>query len=167
MEWLVVKTVLSLAAVLGLMFVLVLALKKFVYRGANGRTDSVEIEVLGQRMLQPRRSVHVLRVMDKIVVVGMTEHGMHALTELSGPEVTAKLAARREAARREAARREAARRETARRGTAPARAGWLVWFNRETSSGVKTFAGQLQQAIGVVGRKAGGRQRAPQTGGEQ
>ena len=157
MEWLVVKTVLSLAAVLGLMFVLVLALKKFVYRGANGRTDSVEIEVLGQRMLQPRRSVHVLRVMDKIVVVGMTEHGMHALTELSGPEVTAKLAARREAARR----------ETARRGTAPARAGWLVWFNRETSSGVKTFAGQLQQAIGVVGRKAGGRQRAPQTGGEQ
>jgi len=162
MEWLVVKTVLSLAAVLGLMFVLVLALKKFVYRGANGRTDSVEIEVLGQRMLQPRRSVHVLRVMDKIVVVGMTEHGMHALTELSGPEVTAKLAARREAARREAA-----RRETARRGTAPARAGWLVWFNRETSSGVKTFAGQLQQAIGVVGRKAGGRQRAPQTGGEQ
>lgn len=146
MEWLVVKTVLSLGAVLGLMFVLVLLLRKFVYRGRAGAAESVEIEVLGQRMLQPRRSVYVLRIMDKIVVVGMSEHGMHTLTELSGSDVTAELATRRE--------------------TAPARQGWTSWLNQGVP-GAATFAGQLQHAIGAVRRKGTRRPAVPDQGGEQ
>jgi flagellar biogenesis protein FliO len=128
MEWLIAKTVLSLGLVLGLMFALGFVLKKYVYRAKGGRTDALEIEVLGQRMLQPRRSIYAVRVMDTIVVLGMTEHGMHMLTELSGPEVAANLAARQAAAEASAA-------------------GGSWWA--QDRAGVKAFASHLQKAMGI------------------
>lgn len=128
MEWLIAKTVLSLGLVLGLMFALGYVLKKYVYRAKGGRTDALEIEVLGQRMLQPRRSIYAVRVMDTVVVLGMTEHGMHMLTELSGPEVSANLAARQAAAEASAA-------------------GGSWWT--QDRAGVRAFASHLQKAMGI------------------
>lgn len=84
MEWVLLKTLFSLAAVLGLMFALLVAVKKIFY-GGNSKTSSVvNIEILGSRTLAPKRSVFVLQVMDKVIVVGMTEQGMQTLTEMEG-----------------------------------------------------------------------------------
>ena len=83
MEWLLLKTLFSLVAVLGLMFGVVWFLKKYVYRGRSGSSSQIEIEVLGHRSLQPKRSVVVLKVMHKVIVVGMSEHGMQTLTEIA------------------------------------------------------------------------------------
>jgi flagellar protein FliO/FliZ len=131
MEWLVVKTVFSLGLVLALMFALGYVLKKYVYRAKSGRTESVEIEVLGQRMLQPRRSVYAIRVLDRVIILGMSEHGMHMLTEVSGPEVTADLAARR----------------------AEAAATPSAWWMQD-GAGIKSFATHLQRAMGIRRRPA-------------
>jgi flagellar biogenesis protein FliO len=78
----VIKTLLSLGAVLALMLGLAFLLKKYVYRTGTAPTDRVQVDLLGQRSFGPRRSVYVLRVLDRVLVVGMSEHGMHPLAEL-------------------------------------------------------------------------------------
>jgi flagellar protein FliO/FliZ len=82
MEWMVIKTLLSLGAVLALMLGLAYLLKKYVYRTGTAPTDRVAVDLLGQRAFGPRRSVVVLRVLDRVLVVGMSEHGMQSLAEM-------------------------------------------------------------------------------------
>jgi flagellar biogenesis protein FliO len=82
MEWMLVKSLLSLVAVLGLMVGIVYVMKKSMVRAQAPRTAVVEVGVLGHRMLTPKRSVHVLRVLNKVIVVGMTEGGMSTLAEI-------------------------------------------------------------------------------------
>jgi flagellar biosynthetic protein FliO len=86
MEWILVKTIFSLVAVLALMAGMVLILKKYVYNGRGASASSVNIEVLGYRMIGPKRSIHVLKVLSKIIVVGVTEGGMTALGEIDDEE---------------------------------------------------------------------------------
>jgi flagellar biogenesis protein FliO len=86
MEWMLVKTFLSLFAVLALMTGIVLVLKKYAYKGHASDSSVVSVEVLGHRMLTPKRSVHVVRVLNKIIVVGVTEGGMTSLSEIGDDE---------------------------------------------------------------------------------
>jgi flagellar biosynthetic protein FliO len=94
MEWMFVKMVLSLAAVLGLMFGLAFLVRKFVLQGKGGTSSSVGIDILGQRTLQPKRSIIVLKVLGKVLVVGMTDHGMHTLAEFDGRDLPDAVGAR-------------------------------------------------------------------------
>ena len=87
MEWIFVKMILSLGAVLALMFGLVYVVKRFVLPGSASAQQPVTIEVLGRKALQPKKSVVVLKVADRILVVGMSEQGMQTLTELSSDEL--------------------------------------------------------------------------------
>jgi flagellar biogenesis protein FliO len=84
MEWVLVKTVLSLACVIGLMLGVVLVLKRFVYGNRSSSSANVEITILGTKVLQPKRSIVVVKVIDKILIVGMSETGMHILSEIDG-----------------------------------------------------------------------------------
>jgi len=89
MEWVVVKMVLSLGAVLLLMYGLVYALKRFVMPVAAGARQEVPIDIIGRRVLQPKKSIVVMKVAGKVLVVGMTEHGMQTLAELTEEELPA------------------------------------------------------------------------------
>ena len=91
MEWVVVKTLCSLVAVLASMAGVVYLLKRFVYRGVTGPTSAVPVELLGQRSLQPKRSVVVLKVLHTVVVVGMSEQGMQTLATIDDDECIAEL----------------------------------------------------------------------------
>lgn len=82
MEWVLVKTFLSLAAVLGLMFGIVWLLRRFTSHGATHASRPVDIEVLGYRMLEQKKSVFVLKVLQNVFVVGVTEQGMNTLGEI-------------------------------------------------------------------------------------
>ncbi len=97
MEWILFKTLLSLAAVLALMVGVVVLLKKYVYQGKGGSAAIVPVEVLGQKALAPKRSVVVLKVMHKILVVGMSEEGMHTLTTIDDEESLAEIEQKHEA----------------------------------------------------------------------
>jgi flagellar protein FliO/FliZ len=87
MEWIFIKMILSLGAVLGLMFGLVYVLKRFVLPGGVAAQQPVVIEVLGRKALQPKKSVVVLKVAERVLVVGLSEQGMQTLTELSSDEL--------------------------------------------------------------------------------
>jgi len=86
MEWLVVKTILSLLAVLALMAGIVVVLKNYAYKGRTKDSSIVSVDVLGHRMLTPKRSVHVLKVLNTVLVVGVTEGGMTSLGEIRDEE---------------------------------------------------------------------------------
>ena len=82
MGWVLLKTLASLAAVLGLMFGLVIVMKKYMYGFQSTRSALISVDVLGQRLIQPKRSIVVVKVLTKIMIVGMTEEGMTLLGEI-------------------------------------------------------------------------------------
>lgn len=97
MEWIVIKTFLSLAAVIALMIGVVFVMKKYMYGGKASSSALIDIQVLGTMMLQPKRSVTVLKVLNKVLILGVTESGMQTLGEIgdeqSLQEITERLAA--------------------------------------------------------------------------
>jgi flagellar biogenesis protein FliO len=89
MEWIILRTLLSLAAIVALMLGLAYVLKKYLHTGKGSRRSLVEVELLGHRSLQPRTAVYVLKVLNRVIVVGASEHGMQTLSEITDPDVLA------------------------------------------------------------------------------
>jgi flagellar biogenesis protein FliO len=95
MGWLLFQTVISLVAVLALMFGVVWILKRFVRLPGFRNADIVEVEVLGQRVLQPKQAVFVIKVLNKIMVVGAGEGGMRTLSTIEDEDVLRQITAAR------------------------------------------------------------------------
>ncbi len=89
MDGIVIRMVLSLTAVLALMAGLLFLVKRFVLPGTGGVRMPLQVEVLGRRALQPKKSIVVVRVAGKVLVLGLSDQGMHTLTELTREEVQA------------------------------------------------------------------------------
>jgi flagellar protein FliO/FliZ len=70
------RMLLALGVVLGLMW----ALARFVRRPLTGKADRV-LNVLARQQLSRNASVAVLKVMDRALVVGVTDQGVRLLTE--------------------------------------------------------------------------------------
>jgi flagellar protein FliO/FliZ len=83
MEWIVAKTLLSLAAVIALMVGVVFVMKKYMLGTQAGSSALIDMKVIGTMVLQPKRTVSVLKVMDKILIIGVTEDGMRTLGEIN------------------------------------------------------------------------------------
>jgi flagellar protein FliO/FliZ len=81
--------VMSLAAVLALMGGLLYFVKRFALPGTGAARMPVQVDVLGRRSLQPKKSIVVVRVAGKVLVLGVSDHGMQTLTELTDDEVQA------------------------------------------------------------------------------
>jgi flagellar biogenesis protein FliO len=86
MEWVLVKTFLSLAGVIALMIAVVWLLRRTMLTGNSGASAAVEIQIMGSRMLQPKQSVYVLRVLNKVLIVGAAADGLHTLGEITDEE---------------------------------------------------------------------------------
>jgi flagellar protein FliO/FliZ len=70
------RMLLALGVVLGLMW----ALARFVRRPLTGKADRV-LNVLARQQLSRNSSVAVVKVMDRALVVGVTDQGVRLLTE--------------------------------------------------------------------------------------
>jgi|GEM_PF-1860645 len=91
MEWLILRTLLSLAAIIALMLGLAFVVRKYLHAGKGAGRSLVDVDLLGHRSLQPRTAVYVLKILNRVIVVGTSEHGMQTLSEISDPEVLASL----------------------------------------------------------------------------
>jgi len=91
MDGMVLRSVLSLGAILALMLGLTWVAKRYLRAGKGPRRPVVDVELLGQRSLQPRSAVYVLKVLNRVIVVGTSEHGMQPLAEFNDPETLAAL----------------------------------------------------------------------------
>ncbi len=99
MELALLKTVVSLIAVLGLMVGVLLVLRKFSFAGAAARTNLVDIEVLSQKVLQPKRSLYVVKVLNKVMVISSTEHGIQPVGEIADESILKAVEAKQEIVR--------------------------------------------------------------------
>lgn len=84
MVWAYVQTLIALIVVCALMVGLVYFLRRFMYGSRLHAPSLVTIDILGSKMLQPKVMIYVLRIENKIIVVGLSERGLHLLTELEG-----------------------------------------------------------------------------------
>jgi flagellar biogenesis protein FliO len=91
MEYALLKTLASLVAVLGLMALLVMGIRKFLNTGFSRRTDVVDIQILSQKSLHPKRMLYVVKVLNKVLVLSSTEHGVNSVGEISDESVISTL----------------------------------------------------------------------------
>ena len=90
------KTFVALVAVLGLMGALMVAVKKYFRVGTGRGGEIVDIEVLSQKTLQPKRQLYVVKVLNKVLVLGSTENGIQALGEIDDDAVIRSVEERQE-----------------------------------------------------------------------
>src|SRR5688500_16924954 len=89
---LLVMSLLVLGGVCIAAFVLVRFLGRFL---ATGRTRGAHLlDVVARVPLEPRRSLYVVEVAGKTLLVGTSEMGLSVLTELDGGEVRARMVPR-------------------------------------------------------------------------
>jgi flagellar biogenesis protein FliO len=91
MAWALFQALLSLLAVLGLMVGILLLMKKYLGGGQSAHADLIDVDVVGYKVLQPKRSVYVVKVLNRAFVIGSSEDGLHPLGEIDGAEVDAAL----------------------------------------------------------------------------
>ena len=81
MGWLLFKTIAILILIIGLIFVSVYLLKRYVFGGSTLAKDSEWIQILGQIQIQPKKFVTLVRVMNRVILVGSTDSSMDTLAE--------------------------------------------------------------------------------------
>ncbi len=82
MEIPVFQMILSLAGVLLLMFGISKVAKRFVGSTKTSKSQRINIEILGHRMLQPKQALYVLKVCNKGYIVSSTEQKIQLLGEI-------------------------------------------------------------------------------------
>lgn len=78
----------TLVAVLALIWVTMWIAKRVLKGRIAGRGDS-ELRVMERLYLAPKKSIEVVSVAGRILVLGVTEHGISMLTELAEGDLTA------------------------------------------------------------------------------
>ncbi|MBS4028634.1 MAG: flagellar biosynthetic protein FliO [Ignavibacteriales bacterium] len=86
MEWIAIKAILSLVFVLALMVVVLFLLKKFLSGKTSSPVSGVDMQVLGTLLLQPKKTIHLIKVVNKYFVVGVTDQSIQPISELNDSE---------------------------------------------------------------------------------
>ncbi len=78
----IVKALLPLVVIVGLLYGVLLFIKKYGVSFKGNKAGSVSINVLSSQMIMPKRFISVVRVEDKILVLGVSENSITLLKEL-------------------------------------------------------------------------------------
>lgn len=81
----IVKMVVALAAIIGLVFAVVWLMKRFLPGASRAAGERVDMYVVGQLSVGSRQRVAVVRVHDRVLVLGITEDSINTLADLTPP----------------------------------------------------------------------------------
>ena len=95
MDWLILKTFFTMAFIVGLMIVLLLVVKKYFY--AKPRLMNENMKVLMTMNLQPKKSIYLVNVFGKVMLVGVSDNTIASLGEITDSDVLTKIEAAGEA----------------------------------------------------------------------
>lgn len=84
MGWLVVRTILTLILILALIFGLVYLFKKYFQNKLPGFSESRWVQVLGRAPLGPKQAVVLIKIADRVLLLGVTENSVSSLAEFTG-----------------------------------------------------------------------------------
>ncbi len=89
MDWLIVKASLTMLLIVGLMFGLMLVVRRYFY--AKPRFANDNMRVLSSMSLQPKKSIYLVRVFNKVMLVGVSDNSIASLGEITDDEVLRQL----------------------------------------------------------------------------
>ena len=84
--WMLFKTIGILFLIIILILLLVFLLKKYVFRSSLRGKESDWIQILGQVQIQPKKFLTLVKVLDRVILVGMTDSSMVSLAEFEDLE---------------------------------------------------------------------------------
>ncbi len=70
----IVKIFVVLLLLLGLMYALLFLVKKYLYQSGSSGSGKPKIKVITTQMLMPKKFISVVQVLDKVYVLGVTDH---------------------------------------------------------------------------------------------
>jgi len=82
----IVKTFLSFFLIITLMFLAFYILRKFHLPVSNFYSSEVGMRIYGRLQIQPRKSVYIVRVLNRILIIGVSENSINLLSEINDPE---------------------------------------------------------------------------------
>ncbi len=94
MTLLIFKSLLSLGIILLLILGLTMFFKKFFLRSKKDKNSLVDVDVIGIKHLQPKKSVYVLKVLNTISVVGISETGIQPIAQIKDVQVVNEIEAK-------------------------------------------------------------------------
>jgi len=89
MDWLVVKTFLSMLLIVGLMFGILIAARKFFVVKKSFINEN--LRVLTAVNLQPKKAIYLVKVFGKVLLVGVTDDSIASLGEITDGDILQKL----------------------------------------------------------------------------
>lgn len=81
----IIKLIFPLLLIIGLLFGLLLLVKKIQFKG--GRIIQANIKVVHTLMLMPKKYMSFVKINDKIVVLGVSDHNITLIKELNANEL--------------------------------------------------------------------------------
>ena len=88
MTWLFFKTMGLLVVIIFLIFLSVYLIKKYVFHPNSGTGESGWIRVIGQTQIHPKNILTLVKVLDKIILLGSTDTNVENLAEFNNiPEI--------------------------------------------------------------------------------
>ena len=89
MDWLIVKTFLTMLFIVGLMFVLLVVVRKYFY--AKPYFANENLRILSAINLQPKKAIYLVKVFNKVLLVGVSDSAIASLGEITDSDSLQKL----------------------------------------------------------------------------
>lgn len=77
----IIKTLLPLVLILGLLFFALIMVRKYSFSINGKKSKLLKIEVLNNHLIMPKKYLSVVRVQDKILLLGISENNITLLKE--------------------------------------------------------------------------------------
>lgn len=84
MDWMVVKAFITMLMIIGLMFGLLIVARKYLFNKPHLTND--HLKVISTLSLQPKKSIFIVKVFNKVMLVGVSDNSMAALGEITDDE---------------------------------------------------------------------------------
>lgn len=80
--WDILKALFPLLVIIGVLYVVLRYVKKFYAPVKGINVSNYQIKVLATQMIMPKKYVAILKIKDKVLVVGMADNSINLLKEL-------------------------------------------------------------------------------------
>jgi flagellar protein FliO/FliZ len=78
---------LPLLFIVGLLYAAMLFLKKYSFRAKGRDSGILNIRVISNKMIMPKKFISVVKIENKLLVLGISENSMALLKEIDSPAV--------------------------------------------------------------------------------
>ncbi len=91
MDWLILRTFLTLIFIIGLMFAMLFVARKYFF--ARPRFANENMKILTSMNLQPKKAIYLIKAFNKVMLVGVSDNAISSLGEITDSDVLRSLEA--------------------------------------------------------------------------